>query len=227
MSNKQRTQLETMMTQIEELWGHLDVLFDSLNQSEGWDQTHGSDWIFADLPYHLAYCNRDLVGRGLEMGPDLPAAEQELISSMEALGDWNDRKFAERPAGQTVEQSIEQMIASRDYLRRLATDMSDDDLERPFWMPVFAGWTTARVGLDFIRAHDCSEFIQLRAHMGLTEPMPSSEITHNFLNTILNYFPAFLNQEAAVGQQLTTVNGLYRPRRRAVDGSCGRRGSHR
>ena len=208
---KQKTEVEIIMTHLEEMWSHLDVLFDELNESDGWGQTHGSDWTFADLPYHLAYCNRDLVGRSIEMGSELPASEQELISSMEELGAWNDRKFAQRPANQTVAESLQEMHASRDYLRGLTSNMIDEDLKRPFWMSVFAGWTTALVGLDFIRAHDWSEFTQLRVHMGLTEPVPSPEVTHAFLNTIMNFFPAFVNQEAAVGQQFTTVMAFTDP----------------
>ena len=211
MSIKQRTKIEETMKQLEEMWGHLDVLFDSLNESEGWNQKHGPDWIFADLPYHLAYLNRDFLGRPLEMGSEFPASEQELLSSVEELNAWNDRKLAQRPANQTVAESLQEMHASRDYLRDLTSKMTDEDLERPFWMSMFAGWTTAAVGLDFIRAHDWSEFIQLRGHMGRSGPVPSSAITQGSLNTILNFFPLFLNQEAAAGQEFTTVMAFTDP----------------
>ena len=68
MSNRTRTELEALMAQVEEMWGHLRFLFDELSVTGGWDQQHGRDWTFADVPYHLAYCNQDIVGRGLEKG---------------------------------------------------------------------------------------------------------------------------------------------------------------
>jgi hypothetical protein len=154
------------MAQIEEMWGHLATLFDSLNATNGWDQKHGPDWIFAEVPYHLAYCNRDIVARGLQLGPDYPEAEQELLASPEALNTWNARKLAERPADQTVEQSLAQWQESCATIRRLAAGMTDADLARPCWQPIFMGWGTARDLLAFCLNHDWSEFTQLRIHMG-------------------------------------------------------------
>jgi hypothetical protein len=211
MPTKNGTQLNTLMNQIEEMWDHLETLFNSLNGSGGWNQPHGADWTLADVPYHLAYCNRDLVGRAIELGPDLPGEEQELITSMEGLSAWNARKFAERPASQTVQQSLEQWSDSCDYLRRLTAEMDDTDLDRPFWMPLFMGWTKAEVGLNFCRTHDWSEFTQLRVHMGRAEPVPSPAITRGFLGDILNYMPMFLNQEVAADRQFTTVMAFTDP----------------
>jgi hypothetical protein len=197
MTSPTRTQLDALMAQIEEMWGHLAILFDRLNATNGWGQRHGPDWTFADVPYHLAYCNRDLVARGLALGADLPADEQELLPSPEALNAWNDRKLAERPADQTVAQSLEQWRASCEEIRRLTAPMIDTDLARPFWMPIFRGWAAARDGLEFCRNHDWSEFMQLRIHMGRNGPVPSPGITHDYLGFILNFFPMFLNREAA------------------------------
>ncbi len=36
MSNQNRTQLYELMSHIEELWGHLETLFEDLNASGGW-----------------------------------------------------------------------------------------------------------------------------------------------------------------------------------------------
>jgi hypothetical protein len=77
----------------------LDVLFDDLTAAGGWSQKHGPDWTFADVPYPLAYCNQEILIRGLEAGPDLPAAEQELLASIPEMNAWNERMFAGRPAG--------------------------------------------------------------------------------------------------------------------------------
>ena len=211
MPANNRTELNLMMNQIEELWGHLDTLFKRLNETGGWDQKHGPDWTFADFPYHLAYCNRDLVGRPIELGRDLPKEEQELITSPEALPDWNVRKFAERPAGQSAAQSVAQWADSCDTLRRLTAEMTDADPERPAWMPLFMGWGTAGISLDFCRVHDWSEFTQLRVHMGLTKPVPSPAVTRAVLTGALNFMPMFLNKEAAGDRQFTTVMAFTDP----------------
>lgn len=106
MLNNTRAQLEELMTHIEENWLNLNVLFDDINITNDWDHKHGPDWTFADLPYHLAYCNQEILIRGIKAGPDLPEEEQELLDSLEAINIWNTRHFAERPAGQTAAQSV-------------------------------------------------------------------------------------------------------------------------
>ncbi len=85
MSNNNRTQLEALMGRIQEMWGHLDTLFEGLNEADGWGQKHGTDWIFAYVPYHLATYNCLIVARSLELGPDYPEEEQELLATPEAL----------------------------------------------------------------------------------------------------------------------------------------------
>ncbi len=98
MTSQNRKQLNEIMSHIEENWANLQVLFDELAESGGWEKQHGADWTFADLPYHLAYCNDEILIRGLKAGAGLPEADQELLASREAINDWNARKFAERPA---------------------------------------------------------------------------------------------------------------------------------
>lgn len=211
MSSKNRPQLDTLMGQIEEMWAHLATLFEDLNATNGWDQKHGPDWTFADVPYHLAYLNHDVVVRGLELGPDMPEAEQELLASPQEVNAWNDHRLAKRPADQTVAQTLVQWQASCEDIRRLASEMDDADLERPFWIPAFMGWVTARDGLALCYIHDWSHFTQLRIHMGWAEPRPSPAITRGYLGAMLNLLPMFLNREAAAGQQFTAVMAFTDP----------------
>lgn len=211
MSTQKRAQLEALMNQIEEMWGHLGILFDTLKTNNGWDQKHGPDWTLADVPYHIAYCNRDVVARGLQLGPDYPEVEQELLASPDALNAWNARKFAERPPDQTVEQSLAQWRDSCEEIRRLTAAMNDTDLARACWQPIFMGWGTARDLLAFCLNHDWSEFTQLRIHLGRTEPVPSPAITRGYLETMLNFFPMMLNQDAAAGQEFTAVMAFTDP----------------
>lgn len=211
MSTRNRKQINELMSHIGELWDHLDTLFDDLNATDGWAGKHGADWIFADVPYHLAYCNKDIIIRGLEAGEDMPKEEQELLSSRETVNSWNARKFSMRPAGQTADQSVVQWRSTCDHIRSMTDQMSDLDLDQPFWMPLYLGWTTARQGLEFTRGHDWSEFTQLRIHMGREEPLPSAAITRAYLGRMLGFFPMFLNPEAAADRQFTAVYAFTDP----------------
>jgi hypothetical protein len=200
------------MAQIQEMWGHLYTLFEDLNTNDGWDQKHGPDWTFADVPYHLAYFNCDLVARGMELGFDCAEEEHKLLITPENLGDWNVRKFAERPVYQTPEQSVSRWQLSCEAIYRLAARINDADLEqRPFWMPLLEGWVTTRRGLEFCRNHDWSVFTRLLIHMGRTEPAPSPAITHGYLNTWMNVLPTILNHGAVDDQQFTTIMAFTDP----------------
>ncbi len=206
-----KTQLNQLMAQIEEMWRHLGLLFDELEAEDGWGQKHGPDWTFADVPFHLAYCNEDIVARGLELGPDYPEQERELLATGEELGGWNARHFADRPSEQTAAQSVAQWRDSCEKIRHLVAQMSDEDLDTPFWMPLFLGWTTKRAGLEFVCRHDWSEFTQLRIHMGRSEPVPSPDITRSYLGSMLGFFLLMLNREAAAGRVFTAVMAFTDP----------------
>jgi hypothetical protein len=210
MSTNGKSQIKALMAQIEEMWGHQDVLFERISEANDWDRKHGPDWTFADAPYHLAYCNRDLVARPIEYGRDLPAEEQILFRGPTELNAWNARKFAERPASQTIEETLAQLEASRDEIRRVVAGLTDADLDRTAWFPIQLtggdGWMTARIPLMFCLTHDWSEFMQLRIHMGAKGPVPSPGITTQYLGgTIAMAFPMFLDREAADGESFTAV----------------------
>lgn len=211
MSSNNRSQLDELMGQIQEMWGHLDTLFEELNATDGWDQKHGPDWAFSDVPYHLAYYNCDIVARGLRLGGDYPEEEQELLATPEALAAWNAREFAERPDNQSVSRTLSQWRASCEAIYCLTSGMNDADLERPFWLPILRGWATVRDGLEFCRNHDWSEFTQLRILMGLSDPMPNPAITSHYLGTMLGYLPMVLNQEVAADREFTAVFAFSDP----------------
>ena len=73
-------------------------------------------------------------------------------------------------------------------------------------------WLTARFPLQFTISHDWSEFMQLRIHMGRSEPMTSPAITTSYLGGMLGMiFPMAINREAAADQQLSTVYAFTDP----------------
>jgi len=208
-----QTELDAMMTQIMEMWGHQDTLFQIIGETNQWDHKHGADWTFADLPYHLTYCNRDLVSRPMKFGRDFPHEERISFISPTDLNDWNALKFSERPPGQTMEESLAELHTSRDEIRDVVDGWTDADLERPLWMPFFGGnWVVARNGLFFTVAHDWSEFMQLRIHLDRSEPVPSPEITSIYLGGALGLiYPNNLDKEAAQNRVFTTLMSFTDP----------------
>ena len=82
METGSRAAVDSMMQHSEEAWGHLDTLFDAIEAEGRWSDKHGEDWVFADLPYHFGYCERELVARVLELGPDMPEEERWEVRSI-------------------------------------------------------------------------------------------------------------------------------------------------
>jgi len=208
-----RTQVENLTTQIESIWDCQDQLFETIARGNDWDHKHGADWTFADVPFHLAYCNWDLVIRPIQLGKELPVSEQRSFKGPADLAVYNSGRFAEKSALQTVEKSLADLEGSRNELRRLLAEMSDADLDRPAWYPFGGGmWANVRAPLQFCLAHDWSEFMQLRIHMGLSEPVPDPAITSAYVARMLNMImPRRLNSNAANGNQFTIVYAFTDP----------------
>jgi hypothetical protein len=186
--------------------GHLDTLYDAIDAAGTWGQRHVPDWTFADVPYHLTYFGRELFVRGLELGAEYPQAEQERYAKMAEIGAWNAREFAKRPPGQTPRESIEQSRAVRDRIRSLTAGMTDEDLSRPFYLPLLGmGWVNAGMGLMLPIIHSWSEFTQLRIHAGQSGPIPSTAVTNTYLGAIVGFMGAFMYQQAAQGLDFTLV----------------------
>lgn len=208
-----RTQVESLLAQIESMWACQDQLFETISRNNDWDHKHGSDWTFADVPFHLAYCNWDLVIRPIQLGKELPVNEQRSFKGPADLAVYNNGRFAEKTATQTVEKSLADLEGSRNVLRRLLTEMNDADLDRPAWYPFGGGmWANVRAPLQFCLAHDWSEFMQLRIHMGLSEPIPDPIITSAYVVRMLNLLmPRRLNAAAANGNPFTAVYAFTDP----------------
>jgi hypothetical protein len=206
-------QVKSLTTQIESIWSCQDQLFETIAQGYDWDHKHGADWTFADVPFHLAYCIRDLVIRPIQFGEELPVGEQRSFKGPADLAVYNSGRFAEKSATQTVEKSLADLEGSRNELRRLLAEMSDADLDRPAWYPFGGGlWANVRAPLQFCLAHDWSEFMQLRIHMGLSEPKPDPAITSIYVVRMLNMsMPRRLNANAANGSQFTVVYAFTDP----------------
>ena len=64
----------TYLADLESIWRCYDAAFESLGPSD-WSRKHGKDWTVADVPYHLAYFDRELVVGPIERGTHVSAAE--------------------------------------------------------------------------------------------------------------------------------------------------------
>jgi DinB superfamily/SCP-2 sterol transfer family len=197
----------TLLADLEDLWRCLDELFVSLAPDD-WSRRHGKHWTFADVPYHLGYFDQDIVAYPIERGPDLPTAEQWAARSNSELNAWNERMFARLPPDQIVAQSLAQMQASRDAIRRVVGRMHDTDLERPVWFPLLVGgWVPAHAVLGGCRFHTWSHFMELRLrHPAIPRrrlPAARASTTHGALGDLMRFFPVMLNRAQAEQTRFT------------------------
>jgi hypothetical protein len=199
----------TFLVDLEDLWHCLDALFASL-AADDWSRRHGKHWTFADVPYHLGYFDHDIVAYPIERGSDLSTAEQWVARSNREVNAWNERMFARRVHGQTVVQSLAQMRASRDAIRRVVGRMHVTDFDRPAWFPLLVGgWVPTHAVLEGCRLHTWSHFMELRlrrpARPQRSLPEPRAATTHGALGDLMGFFPVLLNRVQAEQISLTLV----------------------
>ena len=199
------SQLNHLSSMLENLWANFDELFDSLDD-DGWQTPHGSEWIFADVPYHLAYFDR-YIARYLEQGPGLPKEEHLSLVSLNDMNCWNAAEFARRPENQTPAQSVAEMCTARDEIRRLLAGLDDADLERPAWMFLLSlrGWRTVRGMLGVCLMHTWNEFVQFRLHMGRETPKSDPVLLRFCLAAFLAYLQSFINVQLAAETHMNVV----------------------
>src|SRR6266545_7179959 len=197
--------LAALLAQLEELWGHVDTLLDPLTPAD-WQRKHGKHWVFADLPYHLGYYDRDTVADPIRIGTNLPANQQQLMRSMGELDAWNARKFAERRPGQTVAESLAQMRASRDAVRQAVAGLTDADLDRRVFIPlVGCDWVTVRLALQSCLIHTWSHFTEARLRLKQAAPIPSPAITHAALSFFLSMMPMMVSRDNMPARPFTAL----------------------
>ncbi|HEU5098805.1 MAG TPA: DinB family protein [Roseiflexaceae bacterium] len=217
--------LATLLAQLEEIWNHVDTLLGPLTPAD-WQRKHGKDWIFADLPYHLAYYDRDTVAEPIRKGLNLPADEQKLMRTMGELDAWNARKFAERPTGQSVGESLAQMRASRDAVRQAVAGYTDADLDRRVFIHlVGCGWVTVRLALQSCLVHTWAHFTEARLRLNKDRPIPSQAITHTSLGFFLGMLPMMISRDKMRARPFTAVMSIGGPGGgdwtvRIADGTC-------
>lgn len=213
------------MSHLESLWACYDIVLDDLTRAK-WQSKFGREWTYCDLPHHLAYFDHEVIAEGIRRGPATPPDQQMLMRTHRAFNDWNARRLAEG-RGQSPEQMMAHMHASRDAIRRAVAPWADADLERQVWISLtgFGGWRTARFALELCRQHTWMHLIQLRLRLHRRAPPIDPAISHGALNSIIRSFAILLNRPRAERIRLTTVlvfsgtgGGIWTVR--VADGVC-------
>jgi hypothetical protein len=205
------TTLDTLMTDLEGLWQRFDQLFDSMGPAD-WSRKHGKHWTFADVPYHLGYFDQEIVATPIERGRNVPPEGQRPMRTVAEMNAWNEARFAQRPADQTPQQSLEQMRTSRQAIRRAVAQLSDADLKRPAWCPLpFMGWLTVGSALEGCYGHTWNHFLQLRLWMKRDTPALTPSQIHRGLAFYMSIFAGFADREQAKKVNFTGVMDITGP----------------
>ncbi len=193
------TSRTALLADLEGLWQRFDELLATLGPGD-WSGKHGQHWTFTDVPFHLAYFDLEVIATAIRRGLNMPISEQVLRTEAEQDA-WNEIKFTGRPAGMTPRQCLEQMLAGRQAIRDAVANLSEDDLERPVFIPLVGlGSVSVRVALETCYSHTWNHFLQLRFWMKRETPTPSPEQTHRALSYFMASFARNLDRERA-GEQ--------------------------
>ena len=72
-----------------DLWQGLDALMERIGPRD-WSRRHGKDWTFAEVPFHLAYFDAEVVCDPVEQRP----TDRKIMRTLRELNAWNDAHFA-------------------------------------------------------------------------------------------------------------------------------------
>jgi hypothetical protein len=144
-------------------------------------------------------------------GASVPSGEQTLFRTVRELNAWNAREFAQRPAGHTVEQSLEQMRVMRQTIRKYFSSAREKDLDGKAWMPLFGGWTVVRDHLQAILLHNIAEYVKLWIRTGKHGPRVNPGAMHFRLEFMMKFIAKTFDKNAAVNKTFTMVWNFMGP----------------
>lgn len=196
-SSSARDRVNVFAQQLESLWATWDRYLAQV-PADTWRKRYGSDWRFADVPYHMAYYDRVHVIETIQKGADLPKEERWCLLSYAMTTAWNRREFAKRRPGQTPAESIAGMRAERERVRAILSWLTDADLARPAFNHFLSrGWSTVEEALRDCRTHHWSELFEFAYRLTGRRPEFSPEAEHAGIEYYMQLFPLFLDPEAA------------------------------
>ncbi|MDZ4767330.1 MAG: SCP2 sterol-binding domain-containing protein [Chloroflexota bacterium] len=145
------------------LLADLDATWDAANRffarfaDVEWARSHGADWIFADVPYHMAIYNR-MIANMLLIGMDSDIEDSPSIINLEQLDAWNQAGLrAMRWSGGSAD-SLTTLRDSQDMLRAAIASLRElpRGLDAPVWLMTLRvrGWRTTRLALEYIQWHN-------------------------------------------------------------------------
>jgi hypothetical protein len=184
------------------LWLVLDQFLRSFT-SQDWHRAHGKHWKYADVPYHLAAINHvvaDAITRGADGGGD-------ELATLEQLDAWNEAQLADRPAGQSADESLAQLRASQEAVRQAVFAIGEDNLNAPVWLPMLRvrGWRTLKTVLEYNFWHHWLHFMEAHLrHDGSLPDLPASWM-NRALDFYMDYIAGQMNVEKAAGIRFTWV----------------------
>lgn len=193
-----------LLADLEGLWQRFDELVGTLGPDD-WSGKHGQHWTFADVPYHLAYFDREVIVTAIKRVLTVQTLEPFLRTEAGQDG-WKEIQFTPRPPATTLEQCLEQMRASRQAIRDAFAGLSEADLDRPVFLPLMGlGWVSVRLALETCSSHTWNHLMQLCCWMKCTALMPGPAQTYRALSYFLASFARNLNREQAAQTDLTAV----------------------
>lgn len=185
----------SLLGPLESIWADLDSLFADFG-AEDWARVHGPDWTFVDIPFHLAYFDRDLIARPIVAGDGPDAPTDRMFRTLGDLNQWNDAYFAERPADHTIDDFLADMGDARDELR--AALAAPRAAEAPVFVSLpGAGWVDVAGAVKRVRTHSWNHFAEARVRHGRPAPTPDADIIHDAIGVNLGYRPLFCVADAS------------------------------
>ena len=199
-----RTSIDYYLAQYEDMWAKFDQIWAGFSDAD-WLKPHGPDWTMADLPYHCAYFDREILNGPLTWGSKRPESEAAL-ATVNAVNAWNADRFAARPADYSPADALAELHQVRDSLRDVFARLSDADLEQQAFAKIFniRWWTAEKTILAGI-SHYCNHLVELVGHLKLEDgPLPSGESLYTALDSYMGFLPYILfNHSAAAGQNFS------------------------
>jgi hypothetical protein len=191
---------QLLLSDLEATWAAFNRFFSRFSEVE-WVRAHGVDWMFADVPCHLAVYTR-MTANVILMSEDTDIDDTPAILSLEQLHRWNQASLrAIRGAGHGGD-GMAQMKAAQDMLRAALT--LHDHLDAPVWLMTLRvrGWRTTRLALEYLQWHTWLHLAEAALRFESRLPLLPPSAVRRALDFMMDY-----NAGAVDGRKATALLG--------------------